>query len=51
MVGGAIRTGRDEIAPDSLTRQLPTTPKGDNLEKRLVGAVGIIGEVGVVGEV
>ena len=36
--GGASRTGRDGscgsggrsgIAPDSLTRQLPTTPKGD----------------------
>ena len=34
---GASRTGRWwegwEIAPDSLTRQLPTTPKGDKLEK------------------
>ena len=48
---GAIRTGRDEIALDSLTRQLPTTPKGDNLEKRLMGGVGIMGEVGAVGEV
>ena len=48
---GASRTGRDGIAPDSLTRQLPITPKGDNLEKRLVGAVGIMGAVGVVGEV
>ena len=48
---GASRTGRYGIAPDSLTRQLPTTPKRDNLEKRLVGAVGIMGEVGVMGEV
>lgn len=40
---GASRTGRDGIAPDP--------PKGDNLEKRLVGAVGIMGEVGVMGEV
>ncbi len=48
---GASRTGRDEIALDSLTRQLPTTPKGDNLEKRLMGGVGIMGEVGAVGEV
>ena len=47
----AIHTGRDEIALDSLTRQLPTTPKGDNLEKRLMGGVGIMGEVGAVGEV
>ena len=47
----ASRTGRDGIAPDSLTRQLPTTPKGDNLEKRLVGAVGVMGKVGVMGEV
>ena len=39
---GASRTGRDRsdgsgerdgITPDSLTRQLPTTPKGDKLEK------------------
>ena len=39
---GASRTGRDGsdgsgerdgITPDSLTRQLPTTPKGDKLEK------------------
>ena len=29
----------------------PVPPKGDNLEKRLVGAVGIMGEVGVMGEV
>ena len=35
---GTSRTGRDGrdgsggIAPDSLTRQLPTTPKGDKLE-------------------
>jgi len=41
----ASRTGRDGIAPDSLTRQLLTTPKGDNLEKRLVGVVGVMGEV------
>ena len=36
-VGGASRTGDDgsggRIAPDSLTRQLPTTPKGDKPEK------------------
>ena len=37
---GASRTGRDGIALDSPTRQLPTTPKGDNLEKRLVGVMG-----------
>ena len=48
---GASRTDRDGIAPNSLTRQLPTTPKGDNLEKRLMGGVGIMGEVGAVGEV
>ena len=30
---GAIRTGRGGIAPDSLTRQLPTIPKGDKPER------------------
>ena len=34
------------IAPDSLTRQLPTTPKGDKLEKgcELCGLGGILRE-------
>ena len=36
-------------APDSLTRQLPTTPKGDKPERRLVGAVGAVGTMGGVG--
>ena len=48
------RGTRDErrmtSAPDSLTRQLPTTPKGDKPERRLVGAVGVMGRVGAVGE-
>ena len=38
-------------APDSLTRQLPTTPKGDKPERRLVGAVGAVGTMGGVGAV
>ena len=52
---GASRTGRGGIAPDSLTRQLPTIPKGDKPEKGAVvgvmGGVGVVGAVGVVGVV
>ena len=40
--------GRMTSAPDSLTRQLPTTPKGDKPERRLVGAVGMVGVMGGV---
>ena len=35
----ASRTGRGGIAPDSLTRQLPTIPKGDKPEKGTVAGV------------
>ena len=52
---GASRTGRGGIAPDSLTRQLPTIPKGDKPEKGAVvgvmGSVGVVGAVGAVGAV
>ena len=49
---GAIRTGRGGIAPDSLTRQLPTIPKGDKPEKgAVVGVMGSVGVVRVVGAV
>ena len=46
---GASRTGRGGIPPDSLTRQLPTIPKGGKPEKGAV--VGVMGGVGVVGAV
>ena len=45
---GGVRAARAGcgIAPDSLTRQLPITPKGDKLEKRceLCGLGGILRE-------
>ncbi len=44
---GASRTGRGGIAPNSLTRQLPTIPKGDKPEKG--GSCGS-GESGESGE-
>ena len=44
---GASRTGRGGIAPNSLTRQLPTIPMGDKPEKG--GSCGS-GESGESGE-
>ena len=43
--------GRMTSAPDSLTRQSPTTPKGDKPKRRLAGAVGAVGGVGAMGGV
>ena len=61
MVGGASRTGRDgsggrygsdgrsgnngRYGSDRSGGIAPDPPKGDNLEKRLMGGVGIMGEV------
>ena len=42
--------GRGGIAPDSLTRQLPTIPKGDKPEKRDSGESGESGGSGGSGE-
>ena len=47
---GVSRTGRGGIAPDSLTRQLPTIPKGDKPEKRDSGESGESGGSGGSGE-
>ena len=41
--GSGGNSGSSGIAPDSLTRQLPTTPKGTSWKKMTEGAAGAVG--------